>query len=191
MGSSAVEQKEKKVRFVSYFKKGPTVAGNEADVTMGRITRLAVAFGIANLVLARWLPSIATKFFTKDAAVAASIAQIAPYVMCAVALHCPMCALEGSLFATRDLSFVVVAYIMSGAGFLSYQTYVRNMGLGTFGVWRGMAVYQLWRFCLFSWRVRTNTFKPLPRARRHARRHAVAIVGGAEQLPAPPNPFVG
>jgi Na+-driven multidrug efflux pump len=162
MGASPTEErKEKRVGFLSYFKRGPTIAGNCAEVTMWRTTRLAIAFGIANLVLARWLPGIASKFFTKDASVAASITEIAPYVMCAVALHCPMCVLEGSLFATRDLAFVVVAYIMSGAGFLTYQTYVRNMGLGTSGVWRGMAAYQLWRFCLFLWRVRTNTFKPL------------------------------
>ena len=163
MGASlTVERQEKRVGIMSYFRRGPTIAGNDAEVTMWRITRLAIAFGITNLILARWLPGIASKFFTKDVAVATSIAEIAPYVMCAVALHCPMCVLEGSLFATRDLAFVVVAYIMSGAGFLSYQTYVRNLGLGTSGVWRGMAVYQLWRFCLFSWRVRTNTFKPLP-----------------------------
>ena len=169
--SPTVEREEKRVGILSYFRRGPTIAGNDAEIIMWRISRLAIAFGITNLVLARWLPGIASKFFTKDAAVAASIAEIAPYVMCAVALHCPMCVLEGSLFATRDLAFVVVAYIMSGAGFLSYQSYVRNMGLGTSGVWRGMAGYQLWRFCLFSWRVRTNTFKPL-RGDAHGERQA-------------------
>ena len=66
-----------------------------------------------------------------------------------------------SWFATRDLAFVVVAYVLGGAGFLSYQTWVRNQGLGIFGVWRGMAVYQLFRFFLFSWRVRSHTFRPL------------------------------
>ncbi len=128
---------------------------------MGRITRLAFTFGVMNVVLARALPHLAGKFFTKSTPVIEAISAITPYVMVAVGLHCPMCALEGSLFATRDLSFVVIVYILGGAGFLGYQMWVSNTGLGTLGVWKGMAVYQFWRFCIFSWRVRTHTFRPL------------------------------
>ena len=139
----------------------PSIAGPSADLTMGRITRLAVTFGVMNCVLATFLPELAGKFFTKSDEVVGAIAEIVSYVMMAVGLHAPMCALEGSLFATRDLTFVVVAYVLGGAGFLTYQTLVRQSALGTLGVWRGMAFYQLWRFCLFTWRVRSNTFKPL------------------------------
>lgn len=137
-----------------------TVAGKEGETLFKRILKIAITFAVMNSLLASFLPNLTSRFFTKTVEVLANMRNCVPFLMCAVVLHAPMAALEGSLIATRDLKFIVLAYIFGGTGFLSYQTWVRLNNLGTRGVWRGMALYQTFRILLFTWRTRNVVLRP-------------------------------
>ena len=137
-----------------------TVGGKGSELLFKRIMKISITFAVMNSLLASFLPNLTSRFFTNTVEVLANMRNCVPFLMCAVVLHAPMAALEGSLIATRDLKFIVLAYIFGATGFLSYQTWVRATCLGTRGVWRGMALYQTFRILLFAWRTRNVVFKP-------------------------------
>ena len=147
-------------RLAHYLKPGATIAGVEGDKLLLRSGKIAVIFAVLNSAFVKLLPLIASTYFTSSEEVLNILSSIVPFLMVAILMHGPMCVLEGSIIACKDLKFLVRSYLVGACGFLTYQNYARVNSLGNIGVWKGMAGYQIWRFVLFSVRTRSSIFRP-------------------------------
>ena len=92
--------------------------------------------------------------FTADAAVVSRLrALAAPAALC-VACLAPMCALEGALLATRQLSFLSAFYASNAAAMVAAFAAVERLGLGLGAAWCCMLAFQGVRLATFGLRLR-------------------------------------
>jgi hypothetical protein len=66
--------------------------------------------------------------------------------------HAAMTSFEGVVLALRDTKFHVLSYLITGIGFLLFQSYVRFKAGGIFYVWIGFLLFQWTRLFTFSFR---------------------------------------
>lgn len=127
-----------------------------AQSFLKRLLVLALGMGLVNAQAARMIIQNLGSMFTNDASILSLLCKPVHvlYLMGSVFLHSTIMTMEGSIIATRDLGFLVGAYGVTMALLLS----VLKIGCPTFsGVWRGLFLFQITRFCLFGSRILQKT----------------------------------
>ena len=92
--------------------------------------------------------------FTADAEVVARLRALAAPAAACVACLAPMCALEGALLATRQLSFLSAFYFSNAAAMVAAFAAVERLGLGLGAAWCCMLAFQGVRLATFGLRLR-------------------------------------
>ena len=84
----------------------------------------------------------------------AALRELVPAAAACVACLAPMCAMEGSLLATRQLSFLSAFYLCNALCMVSFFVAVERSGLGLGAAWIGMLGFQLVRLACFAGQLR-------------------------------------
>ena len=96
----------------------------------------------------------APALFTRDAAVVASMAGIAPLLWLALALHPTTMCMEGLLLGGRQMRYLASAYLVNILVFLSSLYAIASNALGLGRVWSALAAFQVVRLVQFAVRAR-------------------------------------
>ena len=111
--------------------------------------------GAASAAASGALLTFAPHFFTADAAVVACVRSLLPLVCGCIATLATMCALEGTLLATRDLTFLSTFYSVNAVAMVAaFQAVERIFGGGLKAAWGCMLAFQLGRLAAFGLRLR-------------------------------------
>ena len=106
--------------------------------------------GAASAAASGALLTFAPHFFTADAAVVACVRSLLPLV-CGCIATLTMCALEGTLLATRDLAFLSTFYSVNAVAMVAaFQAVERIFGGGLKAAWGCMLAFQLGRLAAFG-----------------------------------------
>mgnify|MGYP001177117500 CR=1 FL=1 len=92
--------------------------------------------------------------FTADAEIVARLRALAAPAAACVACLAPMCALEGALLATRQLSFLSAFYACNAVAMVAAFAAVERLGLGLGAAWCCMLAFQGVRLATFGLRLR-------------------------------------
>ncbi|KAH8057456.1 hypothetical protein JL721_9705 [Aureococcus anophagefferens] len=125
-----------------------TLAGKIA--TYSSLAHVATAVGVASTAAHRVLMPFGEVF---SQVVARLRALAAPAAAC-VACLAPMCALEGALLATPQLSFLSAFYASNAAAMVAAFAAVERLGLGLGAAWCCMLAFQGVRLATFGFRLR-------------------------------------
>lgn len=124
-------------------------AGSKAAM---KIAKLGVVLGSINSIIGFLLQYMGNFIFTSSKPIVAEMLKV-PFLLGACILpHAAMTSFEGVVLALRDTKFHVLSYLITGIGFLLFQSYVRFKAGGIFSVWIGFLIFQWTRLIIFSFR---------------------------------------
>jgi Na+-driven multidrug efflux pump len=128
----------------------------KAKKLLKRILLLASCMAVTNSLLTKTILQQGGRFFTNDAAILSLLGSSGRvmYMMGAVFLHPIIMALEGSILATRDLGFLVSAYVGTMTTLMSLLHFATSSFTD---VWRALFLFQVIRCSIFGFRVHKKT----------------------------------
>ncbi|CAE8630922.1 unnamed protein product, partial [Polarella glacialis] len=118
-----------------------------------RIVKLSVVWGLANAVMAIFVPAVFGSLFTKDEAVRSAVMRVAPLLGAGLLGHCTTLSLEGVLLATGRGRWLAGLYWVNTAVFVPAIIYGGCMHPNLSFVWGAMVTFQLIRLVQFCTRV--------------------------------------
>lgn len=124
-------------------------AGSKALI---KITKLGVVIGTINSIIGFLLQYYGNSIFTSSKSIVTEMLKVPLLLGLCILPHAGMTSFEGVLLALRDTNFHVLTYLITGLGFIIYQTLVRMRAGGIFSVWIGFLAFQYLRLLIFSFR---------------------------------------
>ena len=121
----------------------------------------ALGLGSVNALFAGSIPLFGARLFTSDAAVAAQMAGVAPFMMTILLLHAFGTMLEGVLFTTGDASFLGRLYPLNTIAVCGTFAALRASRAPLPRLWQIMAMYNVVRVVQFIGRLTFNQ-RPSP-----------------------------
>ena len=100
--------------------------------------------------------AVAPQLFTRDAAVVAAIRELLPLVSGCIGTLACMCAMEGTLLASRQLRFLGGFYAANAVAMVGAFAVVERVGGGLPAAWACMLAFQLARLAAFALRLRVS-----------------------------------
>ena len=124
----------------------PVLGSRRATGTAAMLLIAAVGLGALNAVASAGVALAMPGLFTKSAEVVAIMAECAPAMSVALALHTASMGSEGCLLAARDMKFMSLCYAPNAA--LAYWTLtacVGSFGMGASALWVALAQFHACR----------------------------------------------
>lgn len=125
-----------------------------AQPTVVKLLLLAFLVALASNAIVLSVPWLKPDWFTNEPSVGVLMGRVAPWAAAGLCMHGSIVGMEGVLLARRDIKWLLASYAIGGVGsFVAFNQIRQTPGAGLVALWQGLLGWQVYRFCLFLWRI--------------------------------------